>query len=271
MNSLDRALEETRRWGYSAAGFAERYDRYRPRPPAVLSQLLPPLAGVERPALVVDLGSGTGLSTRYWAEHSDAVVGVEPNPQMRAVAKAATEASNVWYRAATADDTGLDGGCADIVTCSQSLQWMEPGPAFAEVARILRPGGVFAAYEYRWSVTTSPAANAAFEAAFERKGRLLEEMGLNVGKNRWPVTREQFADSGVFAAVDETVLHSVEKVDPERLVGFLLSEGSTSTLLTAGVSEEQIGIDRLREAAAAELGETPSPWFVGYRVVLGWL
>lgn len=270
MSSLDRALEETRRWGYSAAGFAETYDRYRPRPPAILSELLLLLAGVEKPGLLVDLGSGTGLSTRYWAPHADTVVGVEPNPEMRAVAQAATSAENVSYRAASADDTGLDDGCADIVTCSQSLQWMEPAPAFAEIARILRPRGLFAAYEYRWSVTTSPAANAAFEAAFERKRQLLEEIGPDTSA-RWPVTRERFVDSGVFAAVDETVLHSVEDVDAERLVGFLLSEGSTSTLLSAGVSEEQIGIDRLREAAAAGLGGAPSPWFVGYRVVLGWV
>jgi len=33
MSDLDRAVDETRRWGYSAEGFAERYDRYRPRPP----------------------------------------------------------------------------------------------------------------------------------------------------------------------------------------------------------------------------------------------
>ena len=36
--------------------------------------------------------------------------------------------------------TGLDEGSADIVTCSQSLQWMAPEPTLAEIARILRPG-----------------------------------------------------------------------------------------------------------------------------------
>ena len=46
-------------------GFADVYDAYRPRPPAVLADVLCGLAGVERPTLVVDLGSGTGSSTRY--------------------------------------------------------------------------------------------------------------------------------------------------------------------------------------------------------------
>jgi SAM-dependent methyltransferase len=270
VKDLDEVVEEIRRWGYSADGFAEHYDRYRPRPAPVLLELLPRLAGVERPELVVDLGSGTGLSTRFWAEHAHAVVGVEPNPEMRDVAVAATGAPNVSYRAASAYDTGLPDACVDIVTCSQSLQWMEPEPTFAEIARILRPGRIFAAYEYRWSLTTSPAANAAFEATFERKRQLRDELGLDVGKTRWPVTGERFVESGRFVAVDETVLHSVEQVDAERLVGFSLSEGSMTTLLAAGVSEEQVGLDRLRSAAAEGLGDEPSPWYLGYRLVVGW-
>lgn len=56
--------------GYGEPGFAERYDRCRPRPPVALPELLPPLAGVRRPHLVVDIGSGTGLSTRIWAGHA---------------------------------------------------------------------------------------------------------------------------------------------------------------------------------------------------------
>jgi SAM-dependent methyltransferase len=270
MTDLERVVEEIRRWGYSAEGFAERYDRYRPKPAPVLLQLLPLLAGVERPELVVDLGCGTGLSTRFWAEHAASVIGVEPIPEMQEVALAATTAPNVSYRAASAHDTGLPDECADLVTCSQSLQWMEPGPTFAEIARLLRPGRLFAAYEYRWSVTASPAANAAFEAALQRKAELLAELGLDDGKTRWPVTRERFVESGHFVAVDETTLHSVEEIDAQRLVGFALSEGSMSTLLAAGVTEEQVGLDRLRKAAARGLGDEASPWYLGYRLVVGW-
>jgi SAM-dependent methyltransferase len=266
---LDEVVDEIRRWGYSAGGFAEHYDRYRPRPPELLLELLPRLAAVERPGLVVDLGSGTGLSTRFWAEHADAVIGVEPNPEMRDVAIAATHAPNVSYRPASAYDTGLPDACAEIVTCSQSLQWMEPGPTFAEVARILRPSGLLAAYEYRWSMTTSPIVNTAFEAVYARKAQLRVELGLDVGKTRWPVTRERFVDSGRFRFVDETRVHSVEEITAERLVGFSLSEGSMTTLLAAGVTEEAVGLTRLREVAQSELGDEPSPWYLGYRVVVG--
>jgi len=82
---------------YGRVGFAADYDRYRPRPPAALLELLPALAGVERPRLVVDLGSGTGLSTRFWADVADVAVGVEMNEAMRDFSEEATEAPNVRY------------------------------------------------------------------------------------------------------------------------------------------------------------------------------
>ena len=63
--------------GYDREGFAARYDRYRPRPPLALLDVLCRYARVERPALVVDLGCGTGLSTRAWSGVAERAVGVE--------------------------------------------------------------------------------------------------------------------------------------------------------------------------------------------------
>ena len=93
--------------------------------------------------MVVDLGSGTGLSTRPWAPVAEEVVGVEPNAAMLRQAEAITPEANVRYVNASAYATGLTDGCADLVTASQSLQWMRPERVFPEIARILRPGGVF--------------------------------------------------------------------------------------------------------------------------------
>src|SRR5437773_12025773 len=70
------------RSGYSSDAFAQVYDAYRPVPPDDLLAILALVARTDRPQLVVDLGSGTGLSTRVWAERADEVVGVEPNPRM---------------------------------------------------------------------------------------------------------------------------------------------------------------------------------------------
>ncbi len=264
MTELRRRLDES---GYGLPGFAEHYDRYRPRPPEALLELLPPLAGVDRPRLVVDLGSGTGLSTRVWADWADEVVGVEPNDAMRAFAEQATAAGNVRYAGGSAYETGLADACADLVTASQSLQWMRPERALPEIGRILRPGGVFCAYEYFVGQTPLWEPVVAFDAVQVRKRELRARLGLDAAKLRWPVSRERLEQSGIFRYVRELALHSVEQADGERLVGFALSEGSMRTLLEAGATEDEVGLDRLR--AAAEAMPEPVPWWIGYRVWLG--
>jgi SAM-dependent methyltransferase len=140
---LQGRLDES---GYDRAGFAADYDRFRPRPPAALLELLPLLVGLDRLKLVVDLGSGTGLSARLWAERADEVVAIEPNEAMRTFAERATTAAHVRYLGTSSYETGLPDASADLVTAAQSLQWMRPERVFPEVARILRPGGVFCAY-----------------------------------------------------------------------------------------------------------------------------
>jgi ubiquinone/menaquinone biosynthesis C-methylase UbiE len=133
-------------------GEAIKYDRTRPTPPPALLDLLTQLIHTPHPALVVDLGSGTGLSTAIWGERAQQVIGIEPNADMRAqaVRKIAHHpyAAQIEYREGVAHQTSLPDECADIVTCAQSLHWMEPTSTLAEIVRILRPGGLFAAYDY---------------------------------------------------------------------------------------------------------------------------
>ncbi len=256
------------RSGYAAQGFAARYDANRPLPPEILLELVPPIAGVERPDLVVDLGSGTGLSTRFWAGRAGSVVGVEFNPEMRKFAESATAEANVSYVEASAYATGLPNACADIVTCAQSLQWMEPSRVFPEIGRVLRPGGVFVAYQYTSLVTGSWEADAAWRdlRALVRNRRI--ELGLDAEQPRWAARRERLEESGVFRSTLGTSAHGVESGDADRFLGFVLSEASLTTLLQR-VREEEIGLDRLRELAARTIGSRPARWHVGYEVFLG--
>src|SRR6266536_3909259 len=204
--------------GYDRTGFAAYYDRFRPRPPRVLLDVLCRYARVERPALVVDLGCGTGLSTQAWAGVAERAVGIEPNAAMLA---AAEPAPGVDYRQAYARQTGLDDGCADIVTCSQSLHWMEPEPTFAEAARILRPGGIFAAYDYDWPPVVDPELDEAFLAFQRRRAEARRARGIQRGADRW--AKEQHLDrmraSGLFRHCRGLVLHSIEEGGAEESGG----------------------------------------------------
>ena len=261
---LRRRLVES---GYSRPGFAEHYDRSRPRPPLALAELLPPLAGTQRPRLVVDLGCGTGLSTRFWSSHANQVVGVEPNDSMRAFAETATESHNVRYLGASSYETGLPDACADLVTAAQSLQWMRPDRVLPEIGRLLRPGGVFCAYEYFALQSPLWEPEEQWRLVRTRKGEMRAQLGLDDSVQRWPVSTARLEESGVFRCVRELALHSIEQGDGDRLVALALSEGSMTTLLEVGASDEDVGLDRLR-TAAAKMPE-PLPWWISYRVWVG--
>lgn len=133
--------------------------------------------------------------------------------------------------------------------------------------RILRTGGVFAPYEYWSLIAPSWELVTAWLDVRAAVGRLRRKLGLDEGKQRWTVTLERLASSGRFRFTSETSVHSVEHGNAQRLIDFVLSEGSVATLLER-VSEEAIGLDRLR-AIAAESGDETAPWYIGYRVWLG--
>src|SRR5260370_25354656 len=92
-------------------GFADIYDQYRPELPLVIGEVLSQLAGPERPLRVVDIGSGTGLSTRLWKEFEATVIGIEPSPDMRASSERLPaihrSPNNISFQEGTSTDTGF--------------------------------------------------------------------------------------------------------------------------------------------------------------------
>ena len=253
------------------SGFAHEYDTHRAAPPATLAVLLAQYAGRSRAGLVVDLGSGTGLSSRYLAEHALRVIGVEPSSDMREEARRRTEAANVRYQGGYSHDTGLPAGCAQIVTCMQALHWMEPQSTFAEARRLLVPGGVFAAIDYDWPpMTLSWRADQLWAACNERAKRL-EATLPGERPPSWDKASHaaRMRDSGCFRVVREALLHHVDTGDCNRFVGLLRSQGGVMDLLKAGSSDEELGIAELERLARSELGNEPAPWYWSARVRIG--
>ena len=253
-------------------GKASSYDRARPTPPPALLDLLTQLIGMPHPALVVDLGSGTGLSTAIWGERAERVIGIEPNADMRKEAIRKIEdhpaASHIEYRKGVAHQTGLPDECADIVTAAQSFHWMEPTATLAEIARILRPGGLFAAYDYDAPPAIYWELDRLAQEVTSRLVGLIQERGLAHTLKIWPKNKslDPLRECGHFRFTREVLLHQIEQGDAARFLEMTRSNAFSNQFQ---FTDQEIGLDRLREAALQHIGLEPVPWHFSYRVRIG--
>jgi ubiquinone/menaquinone biosynthesis C-methylase UbiE len=253
-------------------GKAISYDRARPTPPPVLLDLLTQLIDMPHPALVVDLGSGTGLSTAIWAERAERVIGIEPNADMRTMAVHKVEghpyAAHIEYREGLAHQTGLPDGCADIVTAAQSFHWMEPTATLAEIARILRPGGLFAAYDYDSPPAIHWELDRLAQEGILRFMELVKARGLAQSLKIWPKNKslDPLRESAHFRFTREVLLHHIEQGDAARFLEMMQSNAFSSQFQ---LTEQETGLDRLGQAALQHIGSEPIPWYVSYRVRIG--
>lgn len=254
------------------APIAGLYDACRPACPPTALHILCSLVSDRQPGLVVDLGCGTGLSTAAWAGHAKRVVGVEPCAEMLEVARRKAILENgVSFVQAFSDHTGLDDGCADIVTCSQSFHWMNPDTTIPEIARILRPGGVFAAYDCDWPVVCDWRAELAYQTLF-RQVSALEHLHPDVcGTARWDKSQHlhNLQQSGRFRFTREIVFSNTEQGDARRFIGLALSQGTLQKLIEAGVSEIAEAVGNFERQARAILGSRSVPFRFCYRMRLG--
>lgn len=256
------------------SGLADVYNAYRPQPPEVLVDILTRRAGVQRPELVVDIGCGTGHSTFLWVEHANRIIGVEPNDDMRRVAQQrkaiVPRTDHVSFHETSATATGLAPSSADIVTFSQSLHHVEPEATFAEVARILRPGGVMAAYDYQFPPLIDWRVEKALMELFQDMQELRDDLAQRLGMHWWAkeTHRERIVASRYFRQVTQFSLHNVEMGNAERLIGLVESLGTLQTLISHDHDESELGLDEFRRQAQELLGEEMQPWYVTYQVVV---
>jgi SAM-dependent methyltransferase len=126
---------------------AEEYERGRPGWPPEVLDLLP----VRDEATVLDLGAGTGKLTRILAARYARVLALEPLPELRDILTERVPEAEVLPGVAEA--IPLDDGSVAAVFAGQAFHWFANKAALAEIARVLRSGGVLASL---WNEATDP-------------------------------------------------------------------------------------------------------------------
>jgi SAM-dependent methyltransferase len=123
--------------------YAGKYAQSRPSYPAELFTHLASL--VDRRRLAWDCATGNGQAAVRLADYFEQVIATDISPEQ---IRHAMPHSRVEYRVARSEQSGLDESSVDLVTVASALHWFDLEAFYAEVQRVVRPGGVLAAWTY---------------------------------------------------------------------------------------------------------------------------
>jgi SAM-dependent methyltransferase len=203
-------MDPTRRFSDLAAIYA----KCRPDYPEAAVDYILGRCGLGPGGLLVDVGSGTGISARRFARRGLRVVGVEPNEAMRRQAETEGAPAGVpvpFYRDGRGEATGLPDASADAVLAAQAFHWFDAPAALSEFHRILKHGG--------WAVLLwnerdpSDPFTAAYGAVL---GATPEAAAVEGPRGRAGVA---LLESPLFEDAVRAVFGNEQEVDEEGLLG----------------------------------------------------
>jgi len=120
----------------------ENYVLYRPGYPPPALQVLKDECGLCPEHVIADIASGTGKWTQMLLGNGNAVLGVEPNGEMRrAGERLLGNFPRFTSLAGKAEATTIGDASVDFVTAAQAAHWFDRVASRREFARILKPGG----------------------------------------------------------------------------------------------------------------------------------
>ena len=160
------------------------------------SQLIIHYGGIYRGKSVLEIGCGTGIFSRYFAETGATVTSMDISPELIEQAKKETTAP-VTYLIGDAERLQFPESSFDVVAGSSILHHLDPDVALEEIYRVLRPGGRLAFAEPNMM---NPQIAVQKNVPFIKK--MLGDSPDERAFTRWQMTsllkRMQFTDITVF-------------------------------------------------------------------------
>jgi SAM-dependent methyltransferase len=220
-----------------------RYAAYRPRYPDGLFEAI--AAASPRRDRVWDCATGTGQAAVPLAKRFDAVLASDASSQQ---IRSATPHARVRYIVAVAEAPPLPDRWTPVVTVAQALHWLDLPRFYAQVRRVLRPGGLFAAWTYGTQRVDDGAIDAVVEDFY---GRVVGPYWAP--ERRWVETGYRTLDF----PFDEVTIASPPMTEDWTLAQLL---GYVSTWSAVARCREVTGRDPLPdlEAALAPLWGNPA-------------
>lgn len=223
---------------FAVAGVARRYAAGRPYVHDVVVREIMKRTGDVADA--VDIGAGTGLSTRALLRCATRIVGVDPSIEML---DQAFRHPHAHYVAGTGERLPLASQSVDLATISAAYHWCDHDALFRELERVVRPSGWVAIYDVELvNVAEAPSLidwlRSEYWAALPRCG------------NFGPFDPTSHVRAP-FASVADT-MHRVEvPMTADDLLLFVLSQASSINAVSTGFASLEALELQLRSAMSA--------------------
>lgn len=120
--------------------FVKQYEKARKAYPEAIN-FLKSLTKNKNP-LILDLGCGTGISTRQLTKIGT-VIGVDPDPKMLQAARRHKNSGIKKYVLARADKLPFKDETFDVIAAFSSFHWFGDKKSVSEIKRVLKPSGIF--------------------------------------------------------------------------------------------------------------------------------
>jgi len=144
---------------WNSKGEAEKYARARPdHPPAIVSSAVTFLKQKYLGSMsqALDVGCGTGISTRNLAGWFENVVGTDLSASMIDQANKENEFNNLSFIVSSAERLPLETQSCQLITVGRAIHYFDQSKFFKEADRVLVGGGVLAYYSVHFPTIIVP-------------------------------------------------------------------------------------------------------------------
>jgi trans-aconitate methyltransferase len=171
---------------------ADLYARVRPGYPAALFDRICDFGALAPGAELVEIGGGTGLATRSFAERGFVVTCIEPGTALATLARAALADYAVEVQTTSFEDWDAPPGRFAAAFAAQSFHWISPELRLPKLAQALRPHGILAVFGHAPALAPGPAHDAIQEVYRRHAPSLGERSGARewYGQRESPVAAE---------------------------------------------------------------------------------
>ncbi|XP_077998585.1 putative methyltransferase DDB_G0268948 isoform X2 [Glandiceps talaboti] len=167
---------------FAKSTIAKAYQKFRPTYPEEIMERVVSFLKHKNTgpwSLAIDVGCGSGQSTRSLSDHFETVIGCDVSNNQLEEAIMKDNPNNIKYQLGSDGAIPAENNSVDLVTAGAAAHWFDLKKFYSEVDRVLKPNGCLALYGYSHENLYKNAKGQELQA-------VLDELVDGTLQDSWP-------------------------------------------------------------------------------------